>query len=462
MTDEAPQRQTLRILHLEDSPLDAELTAELLRADGRAVEIDVAGDKRSFERLLAAGDYDVVLADFALPDLDAVAALDMSRAAQEDIPFICLSGTIGEEMTVELLRRGADDCVIKDRMARLPHALDRAIRERASRRRLARTERHAAALLDNLLNGYAWCRLLRDETGAAVDWLYLDVNPAFERLTGLSDVVGRRGSELIAGFEEIAPSLLPAYERVARTGIPESLEVELRPAGTWQYISVYSTEPDTYIVVFEDVSERHEAVAALLEGSKRLRRTLEGAVQAMGAMIAARDPYTAGHERRVTKLAVTIATAVGLPPSAVEGVRLAGLVHDIGKLVVPAEILTKPSRLSAMEFELIRAHPEAGREMLAAIEFEQPVADIVWQHHERLDGFGYPQGLRAEKILPEARVLAVADVVEAMASHRPYRPALGADVALAEVRSGAGRLYDRDAVAACEAAFGDGFTFDDV
>ena len=115
-----------------------------------------------------------------------------------------------------------------------------------------------------------------------------------------------------------------------------------------------------------------------------------------------------------------------------------------------------------MEFELIRAHPEAGREMLAAIEFEQPVADIVWQHHERLDGFGYPQGLRGEKILPEARVLAVADVVEAMASHRPYRPALGADVALAEVRSGAGRLYDRDAVAACEAAFGDGFTFDDV
>jgi putative nucleotidyltransferase with HDIG domain len=461
MADAAAGR-ALRVLHLEDSPLDAELTAELLLSGGRACEIDVAGDKRSFERLLAGGGYDVVLADFSLPDLDAVAALDLTRAALGDVPFICISGTIGEEMTVELLRRGADDCVVKDRMARLPHAVDRAIEERASRRRLAQSERHAAALLDNLLNGYAWCRLLRDEHGRAADWLYLDVNPAFERLTGLTDVVGRKGSELVRGFDRIAPGLLPAYERVARTGVPETLEVELRPAGTWQYISIYSTEPDTYIVVFEDVSERHEAVAALLDGAHRLRRTLEGAVEAMGAMIAARDPYTAGHERRVTQLAVTIATAVGLPPSAVEGVRLAGLVHDVGKLVVPAEILTKPSRLSAMEFELIKSHPGAGHEMLAAIEFEQPVADIVLQHHERLDGLGYPQGLRGEEILPEARVLAVADVVEAMASHRPYRPALGIDAALAEVRGGADRVYDADAVAACDAACGDGFTFDDV
>jgi putative nucleotidyltransferase with HDIG domain len=190
-------------------------------------------------------------------------------------------------------------------------------------------------------------------------------------------------------------------------------------------------------------------------------RSVEGTVEAMGAMIAARDPYTAGHEKRATALALAIAAEMGCSQTTAEGLRLAGLVHDVGKLTVPAEILNKPSLLTPIEFELIKGHAQAAHEILASIEFDYPIADIVAQHHERLDGSGYPAGLRGSEILIEARVLAVADVVEAMSSHRPYRAALGLEATLAEARAGAGERYESAAVAACERVFAKGFIFAD-
>jgi putative nucleotidyltransferase with HDIG domain len=182
-------------------------------------------------------------------------------------------------------------------------------------------------------------------------------------------------------------------------------------------------------------------------------------VKAMGAIVGLRDPYTAAHEHRVTQLALAMAERLGMDEERREGIALAGEVHDIGKVSVPAEILTKPSRLTAVEFTMISLHAEAGRDILSTIKFRQPVADIVAQHHERLDGSGYPQGLRGDDILPEAKILAVADVVEAMASHRPYRPGLGLEAALAEVRGAAGLKYDAAAVEACEQVFAAGFSF---
>jgi putative nucleotidyltransferase with HDIG domain/PAS domain S-box-containing protein len=218
--------------------------------------------------------------------------------------------------------------------------------------------------------------------------------------------------------------------------------------------------PAGVIGVAMDVTERQHAVAALELSADRLRHTVEGAVEAMGAMIAARDPYTAGHEKRVTELAVAIATEMGRDEASIEGLRLAGLVHDVGKLTVPAEILNMPALLSPIEFELIKGHAAAAQEILAPIDFEFPVADVVAQHHERQDGSGYPAGLSGDEILPEARILAVADVVEAMASHRPYRAALGIDAALAEVHAGAGVRYEAEVVASCERVFAQGFAFE--
>ena len=170
-------------------------------------------------------------------------------------------------------------------------------------------------------------------------------------------------------------------------------------------------------------------------------------------MVESRDPYTAGHERRVAELATALAAELGRPAEERETLRLAGLIHDIGKIAVPAEILAKPGRLSEVEFNLIRQHPQSGFEILEAIDFGGPVAELVLQHHERLDGSGYPGALTAPEILPGARILAVADVVEAMSSHRPYRAALGMEAALAEVSGGAGAKYDPEVVVACVRLF---------
>jgi putative nucleotidyltransferase with HDIG domain len=180
-----------------------------------------------------------------------------------------------------------------------------------------------------------------------------------------------------------------------------------------------------------------------------VHQALQGIIRVISLIIETRDPYTAGHQRGVADLARSIAQRLKLPEEQIEGIRLAALVHDLGKISTPAEILAKPSRLSDVERGMIRIHPCSGYEILKRVEFPWPIARIVLQHHERLDGSGYPQGLPGSQILLEAKILGVADVVEAMCSHRPYRPALGVDKALAEIRQNRGILYDPQAVDAC-------------
>ncbi len=177
---------------------------------------------------------------------------------------------------------------------------------------------------------------------------------------------------------------------------------------------------------------------------------MEGAIEAICRTVESKDPYVATHQKRVSQLACTIAKEMGLPAWQIDGIRVAGLLHDIGKVTVPTEILSKPGKLSAMEFSLIKDHPRAGFEILKNVHFDWPVARIVAQHHERLDGSGYPHGLSGADILLEARILAVADVVEAMCTDRPYRPALKMEQALAELDRGDGTLYDPEVVGACK------------
>jgi len=217
-----------------------------------------------------------------------------------------------------------------------------------------------------------------------------------------------------------------------------------------------------------DITEPRAAQAALTQafadiaaGAERLQTTLHDTVKAMGEIVGLRDPYTARHEKSVTRLAMAIAEDLGLDEQTREGLMLAGEVHDIGKICVPAEILSKPAALTGMEYRLVQQHAQTGREILSGITFQQPVAEIVGQHHERLDGSGYPDGVSGDQIRIEARILAVADVIEAMASHRPYRPALGMEAALAEVRAGAGTVYDADVAAACERVIAAGFALED-
>lgn len=208
-----------------------------------------------------------------------------------------------------------------------------------------------------------------------------------------------------------------------------------------------------------DITERKKAENALQESFNNLERLFEGSMKALAASAEKRDPYTAGHQLRVSLLATQIAYEMQLSEDQVNNVRIGAAIHDLGKMNIPSEILSKPGRLSDLEFLLIKTHPEVGYEIVKPIPFSENIGKILLQHHERLDGLGYPLGLKGSQILLEARIVAVADVVEAMSSHRPYRPALGIDVAFDEIQKNKGVLYDPEVVDACVKVFRKGFHF---
>lgn len=191
----------------------------------------------------------------------------------------------------------------------------------------------------------------------------------------------------------------------------------------------------------------------LAETNARLKRTMNGVIKAMAAALESRDPYTVGHQQRVAELSIAIGKRLCLDENRLEALYIAAMVHDIGKISIPAQILSKPGKLSPIEFGLIQTHAETGFRIMKEIDFPWPVADIVHQHHERIDGSGYPQGLKESELMLESKILTVADVVEAMASHRPYRPALGIQLALAEITANRNRYYAADVVHACLEVF---------
>ncbi len=201
-------------------------------------------------------------------------------------------------------------------------------------------------------------------------------------------------------------------------------------------------EPADVQLITRQVDSWGNAEEELRKTTERLLKVLDATIQAMAHTVEVRDPHTAGHQRRVTDLACAIGVEMGLSDDKIYAIRTAGAIHDIGMISVPAEILSKTRQLTEIEFGMIKSHPQVGYEILKEIDFPWDVASIVLQHHERTDGSGYPQALKGENILLEARIIGLADIVEAMVSHRPYRPALGIDKALEEISRNRGTLYD--------------------
>lgn len=210
----------------------------------------------------------------------------------------------------------------------------------------------------------------------------------------------------------------------------------------------------------KEIARRKEVEQLVGASSQKLYQSLESTISAIASTIERRDPYTAGHQKRVAQLSSAIGQELGLPDSRIHGLQLAASVHDLGIINIPAEILSKPGKLTELEFQLVMLHPETGFEILKDIDFPWPIAESVFQHHERMDGSGYPRKLRGEQILLEARIIGLSDVVEAMFSHRPYRPALGIDAALGEIQKGSGTQYERQIVDVCLKLFREnGFMF---
>ena len=242
-----------------------------------------------------------------------------------------------------------------------------------------------------------------------------------------------------------------------RDGVVQRLTFEfsaLRQDGTVVDIGLHGARAThrgrhAIIGLLQDISEKKRAEEQIARYIKQLEGAFMRTVEVATTLSEMRDPYTAGHEKRVAQIAVAIGAEMGYDAQQQEGLRVAGYLHDVGKITIPAEILSKPGRLSAIEFELIKGHPRASYDVLKDVEFPWPVAEVALQHHERMDGSGYPQGLKGEAILPETRIMSVADVIEAMASHRPYRAGLGIETALQEIVRGRGTAYDADVADAC-------------
>ncbi|MFH1148084.1 MAG: HD domain-containing phosphohydrolase, partial [Pseudomonadota bacterium] len=263
---------------------------------------------------------------------------------------------------------------------------------------------------------------------------------------------GQNGLHVARDMKQRIPAvpivIITAYAEVASA-------VEFLKMGVYDYVTKPIDNNDLVFTIKRALEKQDlvQEVKHLKEERRqsveRLLKAAQDTVHAMASAVETRDPYTAGHQTRSTDLACAIATEMELPSEKIEGIRMAGSIHDIGKLSIPAEILSKPTKLSEIEFSLIKEHARQGYEILRNVESPWPLAEMVYQHHERMDGSGYPRNLKGDEIIMEARILAVADVVESMASHRPYRPSLGIDAALNEIERNRGIFYDDAVVDAC-------------
>jgi PAS domain S-box-containing protein/putative nucleotidyltransferase with HDIG domain len=334
----------------------------------------------------------------------------------------------------------------------------RTLRSRTKRRQaeiaLRKTEERYQELYENAPSGYLSVSV---ENGKLMQF-----NLALCEILGYKrhELADKTISELYADTEH---GLSRAKRIFSDSGVRNE-ELQMRHAdghSVWVSVSIDTVFDENGNLIesrsiVNDITERKQAEEERSKFAEKLQRSLLQTIRAIALTIEKRDPYTAGHQERVAELAVKIGREMGLEKDDLEGIKLGALIHDIGKISIPAEILSRPGELEPEMFGIIKTHPRSGYEIIRGIDFPWPLADVVLQHHERMDGSGYPDGLKGEEILLDARILAVADIVEAMASHRPYRAGLGFEKALEEVERGKGKLYDPQVVDACQRVFSDG------
>jgi PAS domain S-box-containing protein/putative nucleotidyltransferase with HDIG domain len=438
----------INILVVEDEKLVAKDISNILKRLGHQV-VDIVTTGQDALRKVEETGPDLVLIDIVLKGaLDGIATAGLIQERFR-IPVIYLTAYADEATLARAkitepfgyILKPFDERDIKTAIEMMTYKarMDRTLRDR---------EKWLATILRSIGDG-----VIAVDAAGRVTFM----NTLAEVLTGRPLAEG--AGQSIEGVVRISPEL----------GTSSQSEALLTSGDGRQYTIESQTSPILdmsgqkagYVFVFRDISQRQKTEYELQRSWEQIKKSLSGIVRAISQMTEMRDPYTAGHQRRVAQLSSAIAKEMGLHNDQVEGIRLAGEIHDIGKIHVPAEILSKPGRLTPVEFALIQTHAQAGYEILRSIEFPWPIAQIIWQHHERLDGSGYPNRVKGREILLEARILSVADVVEAMSSHRPYRPAPGVAKALEEIDHNKDKLYDSDVVEACTALFRAGrFAFD--
>ena len=440
---------TIRVLHVDDSLLDIELVKDALTAEEEDFSLRSVRSRREFEEQIEQGTYDIILSDFNILGFEGFKVLDLAREKNPLMPVIIVTGTGSEEIAVEAMKRGAADYVIKhpSHIRRLPETIRRALEGCRIRVKQQESEDLYRTAVEHSNDGFA---LVKGDQ-------HIYVNEKFLNLFGYASLDELKVDGPYGMIHPDDRERVLAYSRRRQSGkaAPERYEYKgVRKDGATICIeasvthAVYRGE-QVVLAYLRDVTERRIAEEELKRTTEKLRKSLVGTVQAMSLTVETRDPYTAGHQRRVASLAGAIAREMHISDESAETITMAAAIHDIGKMSVPAEILSKPGKLTALEMRLIRVHPQTGYDILKDVDLPSPIAQIILEHHERLDGSGYPQGLANGDILLESQILAVADVVEAISSNRPYRPAHGVDMALDEIEKNRGLLYNVEAVDAC-------------
>jgi PAS domain S-box-containing protein/putative nucleotidyltransferase with HDIG domain len=573
----------LRVLIVDDSDDDAKLLLRNLHNGGYDPKWERVETAEAMESALDREKWDVILCDFKMPHFSAPAALKLSQDKNIDLPFIIVSGAIGEDTAVTAMKSGAHDFLMKDKLAKLVVTIEREIRETKIRQEkkkademLKKSEENFRHSLDDSPLGirvvasnsqtlyanqaildiygyksfeeltttphekrytpecYAEYKIRKEKRKQGEDipsyyelsiirkdgkirhlevfrkqvlWngelqfqaLYNDITDrkqaekelreseeryrvvvenAHEAIIITQDLklvfANRAAVDNIGYSEETLTSgtftsfihpddrrMVADYHRKRLTGddVPSFYSFRIiSQSGKVKWVELNSTviqwnkRPAT-LNFLNEITERKLLEEERTESYNRMKKALQATVHSIALLVEMKDPYTSGHQQRVSELAEALAAEMNLTKDRQDFVRTAALIHDIGKVSIPSEILSKPTKLTELEFQLIRTHSQSGYNILKDIDFPWPVADLILQHHERMDGSGYPHNLKGESILLEARILAVADVLEAISSHRPYRPAWGITLAIEEISNNRGTLYDKDVADACMKLF---------
>ncbi len=470
----------MNVLIVDDKEENLYLLETLLKSMGYEV-VSASNGAEALEKLHTE-DFDLIISDVLMPEMDGFQLCKNVKMDNKlkDIPVIFLTASYLDEKDEQFaLKLGVDkfirkpfepdefiknvQCVIRDAVEGRKKETKPVLEEEKeifkmySERVVSKLEETTLELEESERKYRNLCENVNDMIFSLdEEGCFTAVNRRLEMFGYTSgDVIGKHFTKiLIPKSREVAAHY---FEQVKKgSSAHDIFEVDIiRKDDTTANIEINMSSiyrKGEFLGGFgiaRDITERKKAERELQNSMEKLRKTLEGIIQAMALTAEARDQYTAGHQRRVADLACAIAEEMNLSEEQIDGIRMAGVIHDIGKISVPAEILSKPGRITDIEFSLIKTHSQVGYDILKEIEFPWPIAQIILQHHERIDGSGYPSGLKGEEILLEAKVLAVADVIEAIASHRPYRPSLGIDKALEEISRNKGIFYDSDVVDAC-------------